>query len=357
MKTVTASTKRFMILIMALLVTASVTAQKLQHMTFDGIPITGTYAAFTKKLMANKKYKLEDNSFVGVSSDLGIPCDIQVIYTNDTERVWGLCIALHDEHIYGNYEKIKNRIFKKVRANNPSNVSMKENLYQFDNNNGFWHISKACQISVGGKGEVRLLVNTCSSESYLEIAYISAFDASYEKNDHRFLHPFDPTCGDIDNTKYYVVPKMKSVKTCLLTEDPCSSDVFVCGRDNINNSYKIQPIENDKKIILDLVKISDKEIISDIMDMYVNSVVSTNPSENVVTVTDSRMEGIVNSYINNKKKLQAQQQQQRKEMVQASILMYLISGMFSKTNSNDIPPTTNDMILNPSKYNEYYYGR
>ncbi len=349
MKTVTASTKRFMILIMALLVTASVTAQKQQHMTFDGVPIDGKLETFIKRMVAaNYKYAryddIREKYFKGKVKFLDNmePDWIEVDYDKKNKYVY--CVTLSSYKDYGNYFKVKELLLNKY----PS-ATYKETFYKYD-------VIESCQ-------DYRVLYLTIP-----QIGMITMREGLGMNEEEILLLSFK----DEINSKKYDTNKntgygMRISNRSLSSYISCVTGAFLYVDEN--REVKISIIDDDRRVDvcpegmdrINILKLLNNDCGPEekaIINAYVYSVVCEDIPKNTILVTKSRIERIQKRYKElQQQELQAQQQQQRKEMVQASILMYLISGMFSKSNSNDIPPTTNDMILNPSKYNEYYYGR
>ena len=348
MKTVTASTKRFMILMMALMITASVSAQ--QHMTFDGVPINGKVETFTKRLIAaNHNYKYVrnqgGNSFlkgkVQILDDM--EADFVIPNCNDGKFVYAVTISSFKN--FGNYNKIKNLLINKY----PSAVC-RETFYKYDvieSNQDF----KKCYLTIPSLGVITITEGLGMDETE-ELTIVFEDEINSKKYNPSRYSRESPIVKTLS-----LKPYVNCVDNAVLYEKENKEIEITIVNGGKKNKILPQSMDgiNLKKLIQGNASQNDK---STIINAYIYSVVSENSPENTVIVTQTRMERIQHNYTEYQaQKLQEQQHKQKIEMIQAGILMYLLKGMFSKTNEKDIPPTGNDKILNPDKYTDYYYGR
>lgn len=340
MKTVTASTKRFIILMMALMITASVSAQ--QHMTFDGVPINGKVETFTKRLVA-ANYKNHDAIIHGDWCPLkGKPKGMYGLTVglkpySDEGNVYGLEILLGKNAAY--YDRIK-AYFEKLYPTAEVDDKMYIDIDDYKNREKTY--IRQCSFSVSGKGLIRMWSNHNG-------------DLSIEIIDEYNSNKYDPDL--FDNGRIIPLPGIPKINNCLITYNEFEKDMITGEYDG--QTFYLNP-SGDDSYLIDWV-LAGKEPIADrdaILSAYIISVLQEVNVENTVITTRNRLEPIRKRYQElQAQKLQEQQHKQKIEMIQAGILMYLIKGMFSKTNEKDIPPTGNDKIQNPDKYNNYYYGR
>ena len=272
-----------------------------KHLTFDGIPLDGSYQMFKKKLQA-KGYK-----YVKENEETSIPCfwgkpagfldkevGLFIRYSQDkSQKVGGVTAVLYDfEHF--DYNAISN-----YHERTNKGATAVETVYRYDELPDFGRIDKEKVITIPGKGTITVTIGADMDDvETIFVVFKDAVNASdlYDDEDEG-----DPSNSSTESLASYV----SCANGCVLTY--CDGTTVISGAYN-GRKFRIQPKDEDGQIIYKLMRYNNnQEVKSTLLNTYVYSVVRDNLPENTIAVTSKRMEKVIYAYVDAQRRAREQQ--------------------------------------------------
>lgn len=273
----------------------------IKHLTFDGIPLDGSYQMFKKKLLAKGYKYVKENEETSMPCVWGKPAGfldkevgLFIRYNRDkSQTVGGVTAVLYDFDKY-DYEMIGN-----YHERTNKGATAVETVYRYDELPDFGRIDKEKIITIPGKGTITVTKGADMDD--VESVTVAFEDAVNVRN----LYDEDDECDPSRSTSESLTPYVSCASNCVIADVDCNT--LISGVYN-GRKFRIQPKDEDGQIIYKLMRYNNnQEVKSTLLNTYVYSVVRDNLPENTVVVTMKRMEKVIYAYVDAQRRAREQQ--------------------------------------------------
>ena len=227
---------RMAILAMMLMGAAAVSAQV--HLTFDGIPLDGSYQMFKKKLLAKGYKYVKENEETSMPCFWGKPAGfldkevgLFIRYSQDNRQtVGGVTAVLYD------FEQFDYNAISNYHERTNKGATAVETVYRYDELPDFGRIDKEKVITIPGKGTITVTKGADMDD--VESVTVAFEDAVNVRN----LYDEDDECDPSRSTSESLTPYVSCASNCVIADVDCNT--LISGVYN-GRKFRIQPKDEE----------------------------------------------------------------------------------------------------------------
>lgn len=288
---------RMALLAMMLMGAAAVSAQV--HLTFDGIPLDGSYQMFKKKLLAKGYKYAKENEETSSPAIWGKPpgfldreVGLFVRYSNDRNQTVGGVTAVMYEFNKFDYEALSNY---HTRTN--KGATSVATYYKYDETPDMERVDHEVVVTIPNRGTVTVWDGVDMDENPV---------LTVEFRDAQNIQLIElPDYKDPAPVTYDIARFVSCASGCKLS---VINYVMELSGNYNGRKFRIQARDSDKDILAQLMDYNNnQEVKSTLLNTYVYSVVRDNLPENTIAVTSKRMEKVIYAYVDAQRRAREQQ--------------------------------------------------